>query len=275
MNPKCPMSPKFPTSRPSKRVFALLLALCFVFPSFFAVPFVAEEEPTVQPPQEEVLPPIYMKTELSEGADVLTVELYTDGIQWTALDFGLKYDPAVLTLSAVSEGQKILSARRKGFDFLVMNRDIEASNQSGYCNFVATVGSATCNVTRYSGAIAIYTFAVTDLTKAVASLEVCVSTLVDASGTPLVEYTSFGPGEEPVVHLSQSANLFRYGDLNRDGVTIYDAMLIMQQLVDMTQLNEYQLAAAKVSGGEELSIFDAMLIMQYLVGMIETFPAEA
>lgn len=246
-----------------KRIFALLLTLCFlagiaVFPS-------AEEE----------LPPVYLKSFLNEAQDNLTVELYTDGKQWTALDFGLKFDPAALELQSVSVGSKILSAiERGGYDFITMNRDVAESNQGGFCNFVAAVGNASCNMTRYAGPVAVYTFSVKDLTKAQASLDICIATMVDKDGTALLNYTSYGPADPPVAYENHNVPLFRYGDLNRNGVDVFDAMMIMQYVVGSLTLNEYQLAAATVSGNADASVFDAMMIMQHIVGTITSFPAE-
>jgi hypothetical protein len=246
-----------------KRIFALLLTLCFlagiaIFPS-------AEEE----------LPPVYLKSALNDAQNNLTVELYTDGKQWTALDFGLKFDPAALELQSVSVGSKILSAiERGGYDFITMNRDIAEANQSGFCNFVAAVGNASCNMTRYAGPVAVYTFSVKDLTKAQASLDICIATMVDKDGTALLNYTSYGPADPPVAYENHNVPLFRYGDLNRSGVDVFDAMMIMQYVVGSLSLDEYQLSAAKVCGNEDASVFDAMLIMQYVVGTITSFPAE-
>ena len=246
-----------------KRIFALLLVLCLV--AGFALVPSAEEE----------LPPVYLKAFLNDAQDNLTVELYTDGKQWTALDFGLKFDPTALELQSVSVGSKILSAiERGGYDFITMNRDIAESNKGGFCNFVAAVGNPSCNMTRYAGPVAVYTFSVKDLTKAQASLDICIATMVNKDGTALLNYTSYGPSDPPVSYENHKIPLFRYGDTNRNGIDMYDALLVMQYLVDMVDFNEYQLAAAKVSGNAEISMYDALLIMQYLVDIIETFPAE-
>ena len=246
-----------------KRFFALLLVLCFL------VGF------AVFPSAEEELPPVYMKSSLNATQDNLTVELYTDGKQWTAIDFGLKFDPAVLELQSVTVGSKILSAiERGGYDFITMNRDIAESNKSGFCNFVAAVGNASCNMTRYAGPVAVYTFSVKDLTKAKASLDICLATMVDKDGKALLDYTSYGPSDPPVSYESHAVPLFRYGDLNRDGVDVADAMLILQSIVGIISLNDYQSAAAKVAGEAETSVMDAMLILQYVVGIVTEFPAE-
>ena len=205
---------------------------------------------------------------------MLTVELYTEGLNWTAVDVGLAFDPEVLTLTDVQTGRKIETARTRGFDFITMSAEPERANRLGYCNFVAAVGAANCRMTSYGGPMAVFRFTIKDLTRARASLGICISALTDSSGKPLLNYQTFTVNQSPVAYRTEEANLFIYGDLDRDGISIFDAMLIMQHLVGMTELTEYQSAAARVSGGEEVSIFDAMLIMQYLVGMIETFPAQ-
>lgn len=247
-----------------KKTLARMLVLCFFFA--FALPFVGEEE---------VLPPIYMKSSLNAAGDNLTVELYTDGKKWTAIDVGLKFDPALLRLESVSVGSKILTAiERKGYDFITMHRDLAPANQSGFCNFVAAVGNETCDMTRYGGPVVVYTFAVTDGTKARASLEICLATLVDKDGNALLDYTSYRPSDDPVPYESHEVDLFRYGDLNRNGIDVFDAMMIMQNVVGSLSLDDYQTAAAKVSGGETVTVFDAMMIMQYVVGTVTSFPAE-
>lgn len=248
-----------------KRIFALILTLCFCFSLF--LPLVAEEE----------LPHIYMKHDLSDDLTRLTVELFTDGKKWTAIDFGLKYDPAVLNLEAVAVGSKVLSAIERGkFDFITMHRDLAEANEKGFCNFVAAVGNATCDMTRYAGPVVVFTFAVKDATKARAALDICLATMVDKNGNALLEYTSYGPNDTPVAYESHAVDFFTYGDLNGDGkISVFDATLIMRSLVGMVELNERQTAAAKVAGRTSVSVFDATLIMRYLVGMIETFPAEA
>ncbi|MBO5220971.1 MAG: dockerin type I repeat-containing protein [Clostridia bacterium] len=249
-----------------KKALALLLAFAFALGLSLGV--IAEEE---------VLPHIYMKTALNDAQNNLTVELYTDGKKWTALDFGLKFDPAALNLESVNVGSKILTAiDRGGYDFITMHRDIAESNSAGFCNFVAAVGNETCNMTRYAGPVAVFTFSVKDLTKARASLDICLATMVDKDGNALLDYTSYGPSDPPVAYESHQVDLFRYGDLNRDGkITIFDATLIMRSLVGMTELNERQSAAALVSGRAQVSVFDATLIMRYLVGMIDSFPVES
>ena len=246
-----------------KRIFALLLVLCFV--AGFALVPSAEEE----------LPPVYLKSFLNDAQNNLTVELYTDGKQWTALDFGLKFDPTALELQSVSVGSKILSAiERGGYDFITMNRDIAESNKGGFCNFVAAVGNPSCNMTRYAGPVAVYTFSVKDLTKAQASLDICIATMVNKDGTALLNYTSYGPSDPPVSYENHKVPLFRYGDLNRDGVDVADAMMVLQSVVSIITLDEYQAAAAKVAGEADISVLDAMLILQYVVGIVTEFPAE-
>lgn len=247
-----------------KKALALLLAFAFALGLSLGV--IAEEE---------VLPHIYMKTALNDAQNNLTVELYTDGKKWTAIDFGLKFDPAALNLESVNVGSKILTAiDRGGYDFITMHRDIAESNSAGFCNFVAAVGNETCNMTRYAGPVVVFTFSVKDLTKARASLDICLATMVDKDGNALLDYTSYGPSDPPVAYESHQVDLFRYGDLNRDGIDVFDAMMIMQHVVGIIQLDEYQAAAAKVAGDTDVSVFDAMLIMQYVVGIVDSFPAE-
>ncbi len=222
----------------------------------------------------ETVPSLYMKPTVNADKNTLTVEVFTNGLRWTAFDGGLKFDPAVLTLTAVAEGSKIGKARGQGFDFITDSREIVKSNEMGYCNFVAITGSSTCKMTNYSGPVVVFSFAVTDPEKAKSAYDFCLNTLTNALGQPLLEYTPFAPGEDPKIHIANGENPFVYGDLNQDGTDIYDAMLVLQYVVGSAELEEYQKYAASVSGELEISIYDAMLILQKVVGVIETYPVE-
>ncbi len=246
-----------------KRLIAFLLTFVFVFA---LLPGISSSAATI--------PYIYMRPIMNSDKTNLTVEIYTNGLKWTAVDVGIKFDPSAMTLQSVTEGSKIATARSRGVDFVVGNREISQSNSAGYCNFVAVTGSTTCNMTSYAGPVAVYTFAVKNLAKAKTGYDLCVNTLTNASGQALISYTSFALSS-PVVHTSNANNPFKYGDVSRDGkTTVSDAMLIMQYLVDITDLEEYERYLADVSGDRTVSISDAMLIMQYLVDIIKTFPAE-
>lgn len=247
-----------------KRILSLILTGVFLF-ALASVSLVAADAP----------PKVYMRHTMNGEKTHMVVEVYTYGLKWTALDLGIKYDPAVMTLQSVSVGSKILKANNQtGVEFITAHREIAKANEQGYCNFVAAAGSATCNVLYYDGPIAVFTFTVLDAAKAKTGYDLCISSLINASGHPLVEYTSFAPEETPVVYLTNEKNPFQYGDLTQNGVDMYDALLVMQYLVDMVELNEYQLYSARVSGSTDVSMYDALLIMQYLVDMIDTFPAE-
>lgn len=245
-----------------KKVISFALATVFVL---VLMPGLSSTAATV--------PSVYMRPIMNADKTNLTVEIYTNGLKWTAADLGIQFDPAAMTLLSVTEGAKISSARARGFDFVVGNRDLSQSNAAGYCNFVAVTGSSTCSMTSYAGPVVVYTFAVKNLEGAKTGYHLCINTLTNANGTPLVTYTSF-PLASPVVHTPNAENPFKYGDLTGNGVDMYDALLVMQYLVDMVELEEYQKYAARVSGGADVSMYDALLIMQYLVDMIETFPAE-
>ncbi len=223
------------------------------------------------------IPSIYMRPVFNSEKTTLTVEVYTHGLRWTEFDGGIQFDPSAMTLISVTEGGKVVAARakaqEKGFDLLSASRDVAQSNQAGYCNFVAVVGWKDCNMTYYAGSVVFFTFAVKDLAKAKTGYHLCLNTLTDTNGKALVSYTPFALSS-PVVYLSNEKNPFQYGDLTGNGVDMYDALLVMQYLVDLVELEEYQRFAASTSGGTEVSMYDALLIMQYLVDMIEVFPVE-
>lgn len=247
-----------------KRILSLILTGVFLF-VLASVPLVAADAP----------PKVYMRHTMNGKKTHMVVEVYTYGLKWTALDLGIKYDPSVMTLQSVSVGSKILKANNQtGVEFITAHREIAKANEQGYCNFVAAAGSATCNVLYYDGPIAVFTFTVLDAAKAKTGYDLCISSLINASGHPLVEYTSFAPEETPVVYLTNEKNPFQYGDLTQDGVDIYDAMLVLQHVVGTADLNEYQIYTARVAGENTISVYDAMLILQYVVGMIEHFPVE-
>ncbi|MBQ6707265.1 MAG: dockerin type I repeat-containing protein [Clostridia bacterium] len=247
-----------------KKVISFVLATVFVL---VLMPGLSSTAATV--------PSVYMRPIMNADKTNLTVEIYTNGLKWTAADLGIQFDPAAMTLLSVTEGSKISSARARGFDFVVGNRDLSQSNAAGYCNFVAVTGSSTCSMTSYAGPVVVYTFAVKNLGEAKTGYHLCINTLTNANGTPLVTYTSF-PLASPVVHTPNAENPFKYGDVNMNGnVDSFDATLILRQVVGKSDLTEeYQKKAALVSGRSELTTFDATLILRYLVGKIESFPAE-
>ncbi len=223
------------------------------------------------------IPSIYMRPVFNSDKTALTVEVYTNGLRWTEFDGGIKFDPSAMTLISVNEGGKIVSARakaqEKGFDIITASRDVAKSNEAGYCNFIAVSGWKDCNMTFYAGSVVFYTFSVKDLEKAKTGYHLCINTLTDANGKSLASYASFDLST-PVVYLPNEKNPFLYGDLNQDGIDVYDAMLVLQFVVGTTTLEEYQKYAAKVSGESEISIYDAMLILQRVVGVVTTFPVE-
>lgn len=223
------------------------------------------------------IPSIYMRPVFNSDKTALTVEVYTNGLRWTEFDGGIKFDPSAMTLISVTEGGKVVAARakaqEKGFDIITASRDVAKSNEAGYCNFIAVSGWKDCNMTFYTGSVVFYTFSVKDLEKAKTGYHLCINTLTDSNGKALASYAPFDLST-PVVYLPNEKNPFLYGDLTGNGVDMYDALLVMQYLVDMVELEEYQRYTARVSGGTEVSMYDALLIMQYLVDMIETFPVE-
>ncbi len=223
----------------------------------------------------QTVPALYMKPTVNAEKNTLTLEVFTNGLRWTAFDGGIRFDPEALTLTSVTEGSKIGKARGKGFDFITDYREIATSNQLGYCNFVAVTGSSTCKMTNYSGPVVVFSFAVKDLAKAKVGYDLCLNTLTDASGQPLLEYTPFAPDDPPKVHLANGENPFLYGDVDMDDrVSVYDALLVLDASVGAVTLEEYQKYLALVNGENEISIYDALAILDYAVGKIEAFPVE-
>lgn len=247
-----------------KKTVSFALALVFVFA---LLPGVSSTAATI--------PYIYMRPIMNSEKNHLTVEIYTNGIRWTAFDGGIKFDTSALSLVSVTEGSKVSTAKARGFDFITDHRDIAQSNAAGYCNFVAITGATNCNMTAYAGAVVVYTFTVKDLAKAKIGYHLCVNTLTNSSGTPLVTYTPF-PLDTPAVHIANDKNPFVYGDVNMNGkVDSFDATLILRQVAEKSNLaEEYQKKVALVSGRGELTSFDATLILRYIVGKIDSFPVE-
>lgn len=247
-----------------KKILAFTLVLALSFALFSGITSTAA-----------TIPSIYMRPVLNSDKTNLTVEVYTNGLCWTAFDGGIKFDPSAMTLLTVNQGAKISSAQAKGFDFITDHRDIDQSNAAGYCNFVAVTGASDCNMTKYAGSVVVYTFAVKDLAKAKTGYSLCLNTLTDATGKALASYAPFALSA-PVEYLPNEKNPFRYGDLNANGkIDPFDATLILRSLVGKTTLEEYQKLAAAVSGRATLSPFDATLILRYLVGKIDSFPVES
>lgn len=66
----------------------------------------------------------------------------------------------------------------------------------------------------------------------------------------------------------------RIGDVNGDGqVNVADALMILQHITGLLELNTHQQTAANVSGCSEgtVSVTDAILILRYVVGLISDF----
>jgi len=66
----------------------------------------------------------------------------------------------------------------------------------------------------------------------------------------------------------------KYGDQGR-AITPFDAALILQHLVGISNLTPYQCIAADVSGDSTISAYDASLIMRYAVQLESKFPTMA
>lgn len=67
-----------------------------------------------------------------------------------------------------------------------------------------------------------------------------------------------------------------YGNVNqKDGVTVDDALMVLQASVRMIELDDTQKNLARVSGGTDVTVTDAMLILQYAVGKINEFKMSA
>ncbi len=56
------------------------------------------------------------------------------------------------------------------------------------------------------------------------------------------------------------------------GLSVMDAVYVLQAVVGLIQLTSAQQRACDVSGDGSVSAFDAVLILQYTVGMIDRFP---
>lgn len=251
-----------------KKRIAFFLAFVLIFGLFSGLSVTAA-----------TVPHFYMRPVVTADKTTLTVEIFTDGLRWTAFDGGLKFDPSALTLTNVTVGAKVASAQRN-YDFITDHRDVSQSNAAGYCNFVAVAGDPNCSITSYTGAVAVFTFAIKDLARAKTGYDLCLNTLTDAKGEALLPYTSFDLSS-PVVYIANADNPLQYGDVNLDGeASIADAMLIMQYKAKIIQWDnldpttEYKLRTGDVSGDGEVTVADAMLIMQFLAGMIPSFPIQ-
>lgn len=66
-----------------------------------------------------------------------------------------------------------------------------------------------------------------------------------------------------------------YGDVSGDGnITAYDAALVLQYVVGLTNLETTQKQAADVTKDGSVTALDAALILQHTVGLITDFPDE-
>jgi len=64
-----------------------------------------------------------------------------------------------------------------------------------------------------------------------------------------------------------------YGDVNGDGmITPFDASLILQAVVGMTELSAEQRLKADVTGNDRITSYDAALVLQFTAGLLNVFP---
>ncbi len=208
------------------------------------------------------------------SGDQITVQLRAEGMDWVGLSVQLLYDPSRLTLLSAGEGTGIAAARQDGFSFLCQSGDPAQSSQTGRCAFVAATGAKDCAMSRYDSVAAVFVFRLTDLAIDVIPVQLAVASLLDVSGVPLLEYTGFTPDQPPVVYGEYSLPTYEFGDVNGDGeLTVYDALLLLQNLAGSVSLTPRNLAAGKVAGQADLTVYDALLILQRLAGAVDTFPA--
>lgn len=87
----------------------------------------------------------------------------------------------------------------------------------------------------------------------------------------------FNEGEPPVNPVDAFVDVVPlFGDVALNyQVNAFDATLVLQDVVNITELDEVQRFQGNVSGGQELTAFDAALILQFIVGIIDTFPADS
>ena len=78
------------------------------------------------------------------------------------------------------------------------------------------------------------------------------------------------PESDPVI-----CNLIKPGDVSRDGqITAFDASLVLQYVVKLTELSQEQKNNADVTDNGTVTALDAALILQYTVGLITQFPVQ-
>ena len=100
---------------------------------------------------------------------------------------------------------------------------------------------------------------------------VCLSSNADAGDgdAGITGFTKVGTFEYYATASSADVTL---GDVDADeDVTISDAVMVLQALVEEIKLTEKEEAAADVDGDSEVTISDAVAILQYLVEEIKSF----
>jgi len=66
---------------------------------------------------------------------------------------------------------------------------------------------------------------------------------------------------------------FMLGDINGDSrIDVSDAILILRNIVGLTELGLSQMSAADVNGDSRIDVSDAILVLRYIVGLISEFP---
>ena len=101
------------------------------------------------------------------------------------------------------------------------------------------------------------------------------------TGTGKITVSAAGTGTNAVtadisVNFSQA-----YGDVNRDQITdVGDAILILQEIVGLTQFDNSQVQLANVDGSIDensnptIDVGDAILILRHIVGLINSYPID-
>ncbi len=98
-------------------------------------------------------------------------------------------------------------------------------------------------------------------------------------GTTELAFTNFqfNEGEPEVMTQTTSIEVggLQEGDVSGDGtVSAFDANLILEYVVGLTDLDENALEAADVSDNGTVSAFDAALVFDFVLGRIDCFPSE-
>ncbi|MGI6679865.1 MAG: immunoglobulin-like domain-containing protein [Dehalobacterium sp.] len=191
------------------------------------------------------------------GSNILLpieVKNIPEAVKLAGGEFTLTFDPEVALPTKVELGDLLQN--------FTLEYNMEKADQG-----TARVAFAGSTGVSEDGVLCLVTFQVTG--------KVGTSTPVEISDLILNDEAGAEFPATPEVGEIDVVSSVRYGDVNGDeDVTAGDAVLVLKNVVGLTDLDEIQKLSGDVNGDGEISAGDATLILRYVVELINKFPVE-